>query len=1460
MKRRLLSIVLAVITLLGVVPAAVYAEVIEKFEDDQHWTIVKFDNNSTGENIYEGFVQNTDVKISDSSVTKPFDSDTFLLMEKSEIFTYISSDWNVSNIQISDNFSVKNVDDRNTFDSGWTYSIDKTDIANVNDLCYATGVAFDPTGCGRKNYIAILGYHNDQETETTINSAAYLYIFNGDTGKLVETKELDMSYFYWMYDVYGKLDLDNVDAGNFFQITAGDYNGDGRDSLVFYHGYVTQDCAMYQYDYNVESKKWSLTPIGLYSGYLNAGWYADGSNGSIAGAFWSYNANGNMHKNLNVCLESGDINGDGIDDLVVVSNTGGLSKSEANGNIAQVATTVTVGFGKKGAASIADLKLSGQKTIYDNSTKYTLSAPGVSIGDIDGDGNNEVVVAGFINKPSKDDPNQVQNDAVGFTYFEHKYYTSGGDTIEQTNGLQVLKGSNISPISKGDSLRTSSTGHEETLYQQFSVECVNFDGSDSNGKKTKDYIFLNGYVYQLNDNNNPVKKSVVTTDTGRELFGSCTTQICDRKGNDFDIDEVFIFSAAVGNFTGSANGAESLSLTVGFHVNYSKSSDADGNAYYLGEVTITKTSDGLQGILSYNMPLALCSNATYDGFTSEGVWTSQSASRKGGFCGMSFIRVACDVGTDSIFGQYVTTEAFYSDPEVVAVLQAAPYFKELEAGNSSTIYSYSETYGNSSSTGYDFTLGFGVCAEIETNHFKMEVEETIKSSLSEEFEKSLETTYTTEFEANDLNQVILRRKLYYNYIYTIKTYDGKLPDGLTDENDGYICFTVLRNPSVTALTFSQYDAYARWYNQEMQKVGNTDRLNTISNTNLDHYHMLNNEGNPGGYASDLSAYGSKGFSMVKDGTWVELSSASGTISQKFDSAVGTAYTQTTSKGVDVNIKVMGGASFAGNGAFAGVQASMEYFSSESTTTSTVKTTSTSGTVQGIASDLEDYSFQWQLIGWRASDNYPMFNNSNVLFVGYLVSDVKSLPQPVSDLKESYSPETDTVTLTWTSPTIGDGRPEISDFYIYQDGTRIGVVDNSGEGKTHTFTTDVSENNTASSTFYIVSHVNETGKKSLESNVVTSILALTKKQTTALVQEMLDGLQLQTDTLEAAIAEKASSADLAAAIAALTEAYKEADALLDQNLDAAESEIEALKAALDSASAVLQGSIDALQANLDSAVADLNAALAAGDQANAEALNDATNALTGAYEAADALLKSGIDGEITALEAAMDAAQEALGQAVDKVQSNLDSAVADLNAALAAGDQANSDALTDATNTLTGAYEAADALLKSGVDGEIADLKAAMEAANKALQQTIDQFQPALDSAIAKLNAALAAGDKENAEAIAQAISDMNQQISKAYDLLVEKNETLQKELDDAQTHFNSEIESLRAELSELGIQLSTQKTQHDADIQNVRETGEQMEDSQRSIVIIGLGISIVSLLGNIGLVTWGLLRKKNPFA
>ncbi len=1443
MKKRFITLTLALCLTFGFVPTSVSATIIKKFEDGPV-TIIKFeDAPTTGKDIYDTFMGDTNVTVSDEGATPLGSSKPFTLFEAAELFTWTSKDSGVSSAYFSDiengkyssNGTLFNKSGSTNFYEYYVRDSGRSDVSSsgLRPLSHACGVAFDPTGCGRRNYVAILGYFSgEMASGSKLISRTYVYIFNGDTKNLEKTYELDTGYMSWMDGSSSGKTLDNVDAANFFQITAGDYDGDGRDSLVVYNGCITSNGrSMYElkYDGAWQENAAKLSVTGS-TPYFNPAY--------VSGNF----SDAEAYRRLNVCLESGDVNGDGIDDLIVVSCTGGLKESEANGQKNKTCKTyLAVGFGKKGAGGVGELSVSSS-TIYDKSTTGTMAAPGVSVGDIDGDGKNEIVVAGFLNYSTEKTPTTLQNGKVAFTF-----YKCNGTDLTQINGLQEL--SDVSPISKRDSLRTT----EENLWQQFSVECVAFDGIN-----TREYMFLNGYVYILNSDGEPEKVSV-TTCKGTQLFGDVTTELKDitnpltNKSGTYDIDEVFIISASVGNFTNNRsdnkkdNGEESIFLTVGYKVNDKKSSDS--NNYFIGEIMIEKcaldTSD--KGKLVSAWPTR-SAQPNYR-YTKEGVYIDPSlAYNANGFKGMSHIRVAVDIDYDSCVAVYKYKEAFYSDPTVIAFLQAAPYFNELGAGNSSTTYSYSETYESSESTGYDFQVGIGVSAEIESSAVKFEVEESVTTGISKEYTESLSTEYTTVFEANDKNQVILRRMLIYTYYYSVQNADGSFDDNPAN----YIAVTVPQNPSITALTIEQYNLYADYYNDMCADYKNsnawtsesktyfTTRLNKISDADIAKYH-LNNEGNPYSYASSLTDY-ANGISMVKDNTWVGLSSAGGTISQQFATTTGNERTKCSSLGVSVNMKIMAGASFAGTGAYAGVTASMEYVASKTKTTSMLETTATGGTVQGISEDLSDYDFQWQLIGWKAESGNAVFNN-DVLFVGYAVKNVSAPTQPVADLSAEYPTEEDgKLVLTWTSPEIADGRKQTDSFRIYQNGKQIATVSNSGAGKKHTYTVDVSQCEEASVEYYIVSATKITVGStitelcSVPSNTAECILALTEAQVRKLIDKALSDLNTDIDGLKKAIEEKANVKDLAAAISALTDAYAAADELLKKDISSANEMIAELRTAVNDANETISSAVSSLRSELDSTRQELEAAVADGDKKSAEDLSKAISDLTQAYKSADEVINS----DIAALKNAVDdlknsanAAHATLKNAVDLVEGKLNEATAKLTQMISDGDKRDAEALANAVAQLTRAYMLADEVLQldiSSLKSETASLRSSVAASLGELQKGIDLLRTDLNAAIAKLEAAVADGDKKTADALAQEIDKLNG-VYKASEALL-----------------RAETESLAGELDAIKALNAAQKAQLEYD--------EQKYKTVKIVAYTALGAAALGVVSNASFITAKIVRHK----
>lgn len=1409
--KRLLAAIVALCILIVAWPSNVTALEIKEFIEAP-MIIVKFeDSPTTGKDIYDAFLENTNSSLPESSVT-PLGNRPVTLYEAAEIFTWRS--WNNA-MQDTDIY----VPDRASTDVNNTYKTytfrEKTPINHLenesvlNALCYATGVAFDPTGCGRRNHVAILGFHNTGSKDT---SKVYVYVINGDLNRVVGQYVLDSGNMWWLLNDTGEAQLDNVDSANFFQITAGDYDNDGKDTLIVYDG--TPKLRELKVSISAAGQA-SITKVAdnLHSDstpYLNKSYMMVDSAGNRM-----YNSGINYR--LGVSLETGDVNGDGIDDLVVVSCTGDYPETSTYYEYRKnepCKATLAVGLGQSGGSLSNAEVLTG--TIYDSSTSMTVAAAGVSVGDIDADGTSEIVVAGFLNKSTADDKVNMQNGKVGFTY-----YRINSGKLTQINGLQQL--SDISGISKGDSLRkgNGNKNGDEPIWQQFSVECVSFDGLN-----TQDYIFLNGYVYQLN-NKVPQHVSIKggyynSTKGTPEMFESLTG---DWNFTSDDFDEVFIMSAAVGNFSGSTTGEESVFLTVGYKLH-------GKNEYCIAECLVEKADEKLVCRVQKDAGAPV----------EEGLY--MSSKKYAGADGLSYIHVAIDVGYDSCVAQYQYSEAFYSDPTVVAFLQAAPYFSELGAGNSSTTYSYSETYEDSVTSGFSFAVGVGIAASLESSAVKFEVEEAVSTGISTDFTQSLSREYTTVFEANGENQVVLRRMLMCTYYYARMDQNGNYD---TDP-DHLIAITVPQNPCISTLSVEQYNAYADYYNKQCSQYQSQhsiakyfqNTLQTVSGDLLEKYY-LNNEGNPFMYANSGSAYANS-ITMVQDNTWLELGHAGGTGSQEYSYAAGTEDATCSSIGVEVNMKIMAGASFAGNGAYAGVSASMESVTSNTKTTSQLRQVGTGGTVQNLDADQTAYGFQWQLIGWKAEADDNLFNN-DVLFVGYLVKDVKAPPEPVTNLSASYpGNENGELVLTWTAPTVSDGRTDITHFAIYENGKLIKMVSNTGAGKEQSFAIDVSEYTQSQVTYYVLSSAIVTSGSasynvySIPSNAVQCALAMTEKQVRELVDAAIADLNSGLEGLKDALGQKANQTALDAAIRALTDAYENADTIVRQYTD---TQVTDLREEMDGMRKDLVDLINSLQLDLEQKLETLTKLMATGDTENADNLTSAIEQLTAQYKKADQLLQSELCEKLqqrddalsaqlekvhTALTEQLQASDRTLSESIDNVKRQLEKAIEDLNSAITSGDQDNAAALAEAFKNLSASCEQANALAMAGIDTlstdmaqQLAKLKSELSAAQQALQAGVDALQEKLDLAVLELKNAIAAGDQENADELAETI----RLLTEAY---VQADEKLKGEIDD----LKLSNEALKAEIEALKQQLAAQDEQLGA---------------SKTVATAGLVIASISLMG-----------------
>lgn len=1421
MMKRFITVLMTVCMLFSLVSTEfAYADVIIKFEDPPVVITPFVDEDKTGEELLNDMANanvTTPAGFGDNS-NNPYGlngSDVVNLLTKNEIFEFISINNKVASKHLF-RYVESSKDKFTVVQSGYKQSGVDDPSGYLNKLQFAQGVAFDPMGCGRNNYVAVLGLYIAGGTDDTNNKETRVVIINADEGEVVGSVRITVDGGGGSLGWTTK--LETVDSKNFFQITAGDYDGDGSDSLVVWDGTNLKEI-WYEYNRFGISYSWNV------SSSLNNKGIGSGKGPFLNPLHFQCTSTGDVRDRLGVSMESGDINGDGIDDLVIASYTQKMSDSLYNGGYAYLNRpylTCTLG-GQKDKNRLDSMLVSDNRYLHasahDSGSNVIMVSPGVSIGDIDGDGANEIVAAGFraVGNSCKD----IKNDG-SIAYVWYDWDSTAG---ELKTGRWVSEQTEASPICGGDSLRTN-----ESNWQQFSVECVQIDGIN-----TKEYVFLNGYLYQLKDGEDYFIQVYKPSE-----FSTLTTSVLNN-----DVNEVWIHSAAVGNFYQSNKGKEALILVVGYKRNGT-------NRNYFQRVILRKNDNGQ--------------------WFEEDAWEGQlyRVRSDGGLAGsdnngcdgnlsLSCILVAVDYGYDSTIARYNSKEYMYTDPNVIAVLQAAPYFKELGAGDSETVYSYTESYLKSTTTGYEFSWGVGIAAELESPAAKLEVEETVTHGITEEFTESLTTSFTTEFVAGEENQVIIRRTLVYLYYYDVLT--GVDRNGNDVWEKCGVVISVPQYPVMTQMSVDEYNSFAAKYN-EMYGAGTINSasyyLQTISDENISKYY-LNNEGNPYKYASNTTSY-AQGYEL-NDGTWMQLGHASGKSRQEYSVELSQETSKTVSEGVSCNMKLLFGAGWGSFGAYAGVQASMDYLRSSGVSTGVIKTTNTAGQVQNLTSNENGYSFRWKLIGWKTTDLFP-----GVLFVGYAVdpNSVSALPLPVDDLTASYpSDKENHVMLKWTSPEADSNRPTINRFSIYlvtDSGKEsiLGYADNTGSGKEQRFYYDIDNLTQASVTFIVKSmHEGNPTLRSLPSNEASCVLTLKEKEIRKLIEAARKDLEDKIKALE-----EATGSDLAGAIAELTAAYEAADEALDKKYgditDAIKSDLEDLKKELEAADDLLAEAISNVQENLDKAVEELKGLIAAGDKANAEALQKAIEDLTLAYSAADEVLQTNIDvlsDKVTDLEKAMKEADNALRLAIDDVQANLDKAVEDLNKAVSDSNKANAEELKNAVESLTTAYKAADALLKADIKDmstKLSDLQKSVKNADNTLQKSIDKVQANLNATKQELQDAI---DKNQID-VTEKLNDLKTALEAA-DAVINNEITSLKNNDKAHDEMiatiNEAIDALKVQFAGLAEELTELKDQiakDNKDYDNLIDALEKVNEAQqneigtwKTISIVGLSIASVSLVG-----------------
>ena len=929
------------------------------------------------------------------------------------------------------------------------------------------------------------GKHN--ELGSSINSAnkhlTYQYskseAFSPNTGKDNYVAELVLdsnnNIYLYIYQVEGgnkryvrgvKVGTDSS-AGNkstviwnweydaMYDIAAGDMDGDGYDEIAVY-----ASNKVYVYSY----KKNSATDTNLTLGLV----------ATKETAKPTFNTTlEDKYKKLGtaiVTLAFGDLNADDKDELVIAENMTWGSGGGATGTDAKPAEG-TVGIYTL-PANGEDLATSQEKKIELKMNNTLVLYANVATGDIDKDNQDKLVIGGYLSgtesfvgtgAASKDNIAYCVVDGTDKGYTVGDWKTTPFVKKELLGRVVDNIGQMIPPVAL-TCAATQGVGHTEQ-------------------------IFLAGCLYSYSSNDGNLTK-LTEMSTNREYKKD--------NGNKANKEEIFVVNVVAGNFNGNRNGQEQIVYAFGM-----KHDDSDRYWYDIGYINKKKPGDTNANSASgywYGQEQVMNYESSYN--------RDQNKSRASLY--LSLAAVDCD--KDSTLMRYKGQTVTWTKPEVLTVLQSAPYFQDLQdtrdyLNQGQTAYGKGSSSGTSGTAGGSLKLGTYVSFEQDFSVFgvkvasiEAEAQSTHAFTYDYEHTKTKELNITYSGSAGD-DYAVVYAVPYMEYQYETWVPGYKLPDNRDEYNkylDEYIRNTRGKNKvdsdnnASASITISDADrkkvedelgiykgmeVKGSW--QPSSVMVPMDPAKVI--LSVDDYDAIAEQteglepirGNilnstPGDPLTYDGENVNKGFTAIGD--WQTMTKAEGT-NISLESSTTVSEEHTFAYNYEFEAKAGAGAGGVTVGVLAG------FGTSAGGGVSTSNSTSYSATVDNLPKDADGYTLSWQF-GYRTAK----LNNNDVLVLEYRQKNAHAKPSLPQNLRVN-SVTANSVTLSW-DPVVGSGAYDIYQVSTTDSNTKYlrARVPGTAESYTDTRVTP------GSSYTYCVKNITQAGEESIYStNVVATTL-------------------------------------------------------------------------------------------------------------------------------------------------------------------------------------------------------------------------------------------------------------------------------------------------------------------------------------------------------------------------------------
>ena len=796
------------------------------------------------------------------------------------------------------------------------------DEGNKDGYHFMDTAGCDVYGEGQKKYTVSVGYRiNGRVMDLFLTDASGNRISN--TVTLGTKNTLDY--------------LEEADAyenTGFISVAAGDFDGDGKDSVVVYvpemkSGDDNHKPAIYMYDISgtqlTNPKRITKVYDLLGCGDLST----------------KRTNNGRVFRNAPVVqLVAEDTDKDNVDELII---TAGLNHTYENVSKKQSQMFI-MDYNKSGSWNTSFFKLD-TKGYNKHADGKRLRWASSSVGNITIQNSvdyPEIITAGWIDK--SDGNNSDLMERVG------SYMTTCNNVTKNSEGTAIghytatmLEDIDVSEFTYG--------GH----FEDDDVQCLlPVAAFLADGIKSKASVLISDTVYALNAEGNleKVYRDGYFDDDDDGIGGNI-------------IQNGLVQDVVVGNFDGNEEGREQVIFT---------------------------TCQKRQSFSQYFNKIY-----TYQKDKNEN-WSKQDTGYFFNNKNYVFVSLcALDTDKDSTIVKLEDVERTYTDPEVLAILEASPYFAEIDdgdIGNSQTAYGKSNSVENSNSTSNGLSTQIIAGYEAEVLGTGGGFEATIENNFTWETAESTSTEYSLEY-ANDSgdNMVVVYRRPVTTWKYQVKN----RTKGLYLSKQGDLLTSMISVDD---------------YNEIVEQYSDYD-LDEITNN------IVSEPGNPFSYRSSLAGYDDKVTS-----TDTASYNGDGTITQSF----------TYSKGQESSFTYDLSVSFVAYGLAFGVKAGGGAGYNYSNTKTTINTSSITKSGSVTSKKVDGYDFTWQFAHWTTE-----LNDTSIPVLGYVLPIVVAPPSPPENLSVSEVDQT-TATITWDQ-----GQRSADEYRIYQlydDGSmvQIGVVD------------------------------------------------------------------------------------------------------------------------------------------------------------------------------------------------------------------------------------------------------------------------------------------------------------------------------------------------------------------------------------------------------------------------------------